>query len=60
MGWDTVNVIAQGIERAGTTEGAALAKALEELEFDLLSGQLDWADAEVGTPRTRRRSSSRS
>jgi branched-chain amino acid transport system substrate-binding protein len=48
MGWDTVNVIAQGIERAGTTEGAALAKALEELEFDLLSGQLDWADAEGG------------
>ena len=48
MGWDTVNAIAQGIEHAGTTEGAALALALEELEFDLLSGQLDWADAAGG------------
>jgi branched-chain amino acid transport system substrate-binding protein len=48
MGWDTVNVIAQAIEQAGTTEGGALAKAMEELTFDLLSGQLDWSDAESG------------
>jgi branched-chain amino acid transport system substrate-binding protein len=48
MGWDTVNVIAQAIERAGATEGAALALAMEELTYDLLSGQLDWADAAGG------------
>lgn len=48
MGWDTVNIIAQAIEQAGTTEGAALATAMEELEFDLLSGNLDWSDAESG------------
>ena len=48
MGWDAVHIIAQGIERAGTTEGEALAKALEEMEFDLLSGKLDWSDAESG------------
>jgi branched-chain amino acid transport system substrate-binding protein len=48
MGWDAVQIIAQGIAKAGTTEGAALAKALEEMEFDLLSGKLDWSDAEHG------------
>jgi branched-chain amino acid transport system substrate-binding protein len=48
MGWDTVNVLAQAIEKAGTTEGGALAKAMEELQFSLLSGDLDWADAEGG------------
>jgi branched-chain amino acid transport system substrate-binding protein len=48
MGWDTVNVIAQAIEHAGITEGAALARAMEELTFDLLSGTLDWSDAESG------------
>jgi branched-chain amino acid transport system substrate-binding protein len=53
MGWDTVNILAQAIERAGTTEGAALAKAMEELEYDLLSGRLDWADAEGGHAPTK-------
>lgn len=53
MGWDTVNIIAQAIERAGTTEGAALAKAMEELEFELLSGNLDWADAAGGHAPTK-------
>jgi branched-chain amino acid transport system substrate-binding protein len=48
MGWDTVNAIAQAIEKAGTTDGAAVAEAMEELEFDLLSGKLDWSDAESG------------
>ncbi|MCC6792588.1 MAG: ABC transporter substrate-binding protein [Thermomicrobiales bacterium] len=48
MGWDTVNIIAQAITKAGTTEGAALALAMEELTYDLLSGQLDWADAAGG------------
>lgn len=48
MGWDTIQVIAQGIEEAGTTDGAALAKALEGLEFHLLSGTLVWSDAASG------------
>jgi ABC-type branched-subunit amino acid transport system substrate-binding protein len=30
MGWDAIQVIAAGIEEAGTTEGAALAQALED------------------------------
>jgi branched-chain amino acid transport system substrate-binding protein len=48
MGWDTIQVIAQGIAKAGTTDGAALAKALEGTEFDLLSGKLVWSDAASG------------
>jgi branched-chain amino acid transport system substrate-binding protein len=48
MGWDTVKVLAQAIEKAGSTEGSAVAKAMEELEFDLLSGQLDWTPAAEG------------
>lgn len=53
MGWDTVNILAQAIEAAGTTEGAALAKAMEEGEYSLLSGNLDWADAEGGHAPTK-------
>jgi branched-chain amino acid transport system substrate-binding protein len=48
MGWDTIQVIKAGIEKAGTTEGAALAKALEGTTFDLLSGKLTWTDAATG------------
>jgi branched-chain amino acid transport system substrate-binding protein len=48
MGWDTIQVIAQGITKAGTTDGKALAKALEGTEFDLLSGKLVWSDAASG------------
>jgi branched-chain amino acid transport system substrate-binding protein len=53
MGWDTVNIIAQAIEKAGTTEGAALALAMEELQYELLSGNLDWADAAGGHAPTK-------
>ena len=53
MGWDTVNIIAQAIEHAGTTEGAALALAMEELNYELLSGNLDWADAAGGHAPTK-------
>ena len=48
MGWDTIQVIAQSIEKAGTTDGAALAKALEGTTFRLLSGDLTWTDAADG------------
>jgi branched-chain amino acid transport system substrate-binding protein len=48
MGWDAVQVIAQAMEAAGTTDGAAVAKVMEEMEFDLLSGKLNWTDAAEG------------
>jgi branched-chain amino acid transport system substrate-binding protein len=48
MGWDTVKVLAQAIEKAGTTEGDAVTGAMEELEFELLSGQLNWTPAAEG------------
>jgi branched-chain amino acid transport system substrate-binding protein len=48
MGWDVIQVLAQSIEEAGTTEGAALAAAMEGTEFDLLSGNLVWSDAASG------------
>jgi len=48
MGWDTIQVIAQGITKAGTTDGATLAKALENTPFDLLSGNMTWSDAASG------------
>ncbi len=48
MGWDAIQVIAQGIALAGGTDGATLAKALENHEFDLLSGKLTWSDAASG------------
>jgi len=48
MGWDTVNIIAESIERAGTTDGPALVQAMEGVTFDLLSGSLTWSDAASG------------
>ncbi|WLS09885.1 ABC transporter substrate-binding protein [Shinella sumterensis] len=47
-GWDTIMMIAQAITAAGTTEGAALAKALEDSHFKLLTGELDYGTAEEG------------
>jgi branched-chain amino acid transport system substrate-binding protein len=47
-GWDTIMVMAQAMEKAGTTDGAAMAKAMEETTFDLLTGKLDWSDAASG------------
>jgi branched-chain amino acid transport system substrate-binding protein len=47
-GWDTVNVLAQAMEKAKSTDGAAMAKAMEEINFDLLTGKLDWSDAATG------------
>jgi branched-chain amino acid transport system substrate-binding protein len=48
MGWDTIQIIADAIERAGTTDGEALEAAMVNHEFDLLSGKLTWSDAETG------------
>ena len=47
-GWDTVNVLAQAMEQAGSTDGAAVAKAMEDMTFDLLTGKLDWSPAADG------------
>jgi branched-chain amino acid transport system substrate-binding protein len=43
-----VYVLAQAIEEAGSTEGAAVAEAMRTLEYDLLTGSLDWGDVESG------------
>ncbi len=47
-GWDVVNVIAQAMTKAGTTDGAAVAKAMEGTEYDLLTGHLTWSSAADG------------
>ncbi len=47
-GYDTIMVMAQAIEKAGTTDGARVAKAMEAAEFDLLTGKLKWTDAASG------------
>ena len=38
-GWDTVMMLAQAVEAAGSTDGAAVAKALEDGQFKLLTGR---------------------
>lgn len=48
-GWDVVMMYAEAIEKAGSTDGKALAKAMEEAVFtNLLGGALDWTSAEEG------------
>ncbi|MDO8847921.1 MAG: ABC transporter substrate-binding protein [Coriobacteriia bacterium] len=47
-GYDAVMVLAQAMEEAGTTDGAEVAKAMEEMTFDLMTGKLDWSDAASG------------
>jgi branched-chain amino acid transport system substrate-binding protein len=47
-GYDAVMVLAQAMEEAGSTDGAEMAKAMEEMTFDLFTGELDWSDAASG------------
>jgi branched-chain amino acid transport system substrate-binding protein len=47
-GYDVVMALAQAMEEAGTTDGAEVAKAMEETTFDLFTGTLDWSDAASG------------
>lgn len=47
-GYDTVMVLAQSMEKAGTTDGAEVAKAMETTKFELLTGTLEWSDAASG------------
>lgn len=46
-GYDTVMVLAEAIREVGT-DGAAMAKYMEEHTFNLLTGKLDWSDAATG------------
>ncbi|MHA6695274.1 ABC transporter substrate-binding protein [Homoserinimonas sp. A520] len=47
-GYDTVNILAQAMEEAGTTDGAAVAEQMTKMTFDLLTGQLKWSSADTG------------
>jgi branched-chain amino acid transport system substrate-binding protein len=47
-GWDAVQILAQAMEKAGTTDGAAVAKVMEDTEWNLLTGKLNWSDAAGG------------
>ncbi len=47
-GWDTVMLMAQAVKAAGSTDGAAVAKALEDGEFKLLTGELNYSTAAEG------------
>jgi len=47
-GYDVVMLLAEAMEKAGSTDGAEVAKAMEETTFDLFTGQLDWSDAASG------------
>jgi len=48
LGYDTVNILAAAIEEAGTIEGPEVAEAMRTLEFELLTGSLDWGDVDSG------------
>jgi branched-chain amino acid transport system substrate-binding protein len=36
------------MKAAGTTDGAALAKQMTSMKFDLLTGNLSWSSADTG------------
>ena len=48
IGYDAVMVLAEAMEKAGSTEGKAMAKAMEDNTFNLFTGTLDWSDAATG------------
>jgi len=47
-GWDVVHLLVKAMELAGSTDGAAMAKAMENNTFDLLTGKLDYEPADKG------------
>jgi branched-chain amino acid transport system substrate-binding protein len=47
-GYDTIMVLAQAMEAAKSTDGTAMAKAMEGHQFDLLTGKLTWSSAADG------------
>lgn len=48
LGYDTAWTLINAMNEAGSTDGAAVAEAMETMEFDLLSGKLTWSSAEDG------------
>ncbi|PKQ20790.1 MAG: branched-chain amino acid ABC transporter substrate-binding protein [Actinobacteria bacterium HGW-Actinobacteria-6] len=48
IGYDAMMVLAQSMDKAGTTEGAAVAKVMETTEYNLFTGKLKWSDAASG------------
>jgi len=47
-GWDAVMILAQAMQKAGSTDGAAMAKAMETMDFNLLTGKLKWSGTDKG------------
>ncbi len=47
-GWDVVMILANAMKKAGSTDGAAMAKAMEDNEWNLLTGKLKWSSAATG------------
>lgn len=47
-GWDTINVMAEAVKKAGSTDGDKVAKVMENTTFQLLTGKLKWSDAAHG------------
>jgi branched-chain amino acid transport system substrate-binding protein len=47
-GWDTVMMLADAVKAAGSTDGAAVAAALEAGQYKLLTGDLDYGTADEG------------
>ena len=47
-GYDTIMVLAQAMEAAQSTDGAAMTKVMESQQFDLLTGKLTWSSAADG------------
>ncbi len=48
IGYDTARAVLLGMEEAGTTDGDAVAKAMTEIQYELLTGNLQWSSAEDG------------
>jgi branched-chain amino acid transport system substrate-binding protein len=47
-GWDVVMVLGAAMKAAGTTDGAAVAREMEDTEYNLLTGKLKWSSANTG------------
>ncbi|MDA7948550.1 MAG: ABC transporter substrate-binding protein [Hyphomicrobiaceae bacterium] len=47
-GWDTIMLMAEAVKIAGSTDGAAVAKAMENNTFNLLTGKLSYKSAKDG------------
>ena len=47
-GWDVVNILVGAMQKAGSTDGTTMAKAMEDNTWDLLTGKLTWENAAKG------------